>query len=153
MDGFDLKIIVCLMNRARTSWAELGNMLGLSAPAAAERVHKLEEKGTIKGYAALVDPEALGYDKAAFISVTLDRPEHRQTFLQTMSEMPQILECHHVAGDDDYILKVRSKGTRGIEQLISEKIKAIPGVIKTRTTIILSTVKETPVLPLIAEKE
>lgn len=152
MDAIDCKIVACLMRQARTTWAELGNLLGLSAPAAADRVHKLEERGTIKGYAALIDPEALGYDLAALISVTLDRPEHRHLFLQAIREMPQILECHHIAGDEDYVLKVRSQGAKGMERIISETIKSIPGVVKTRTTIILSTIKETPVLPLIEEK-
>lgn len=148
MNILDLKIIACLMQRARTTWADLGNLLGLSAPAAAERVRKLEENGVIKGYAALVDPEALGYDLMALISVTLDRPEHRTLFLKKVQELKFILACHHVAGDEDYVLKVCSKGTKGLEYLVSDEIKGIPGVAKTRTTVILSTVKDTPVLPV-----
>lgn len=147
MDSNDLKVIVRLMEQARTTWAELGNLLGLSAPAAAERVRKLEELGIIKGYSAIVDPEAVGCGLAALISVTLERPENRTLFLQKVHKLPEVQECHHVAGDMDYIIKVRCSNTRHLESLISEKLKACEGV-KTRTTVILSTVKETPVLPL-----
>ena len=148
MDNFDLKAVGQLMEKARTTWAELGALLGLSAPAAAERVHKLEERGIIKGYCAIVDPEAVGCGLAAFIAIYLERPEHRSGFLEFVQHRKEIQECHHIAGDEDYVLKVRCKGTRELEQLVSQDIKAIPGIVKTRTTIVLSTLKETPVLPV-----
>lgn len=151
MDSLDLKVIEKLMGYARSSWAELGAYLGLSAPAAADRVHKLEQRGIIRGYAALIDPEAVGLSLAAFISVTLERPEHRQEFLSLVANTPEILECHHIAGEEDYILKVRCRNTRHLELLLSEQIKSTPGIVKTKTTILLSTVKETPVLPLSTE--
>lgn len=147
-DSFDYKLITYLMKQGRSTWAELGAILGLSAPAAADRVHKLEEKGVIKGYSASVDPESVGLGIAAFISVTLDRPEHRKHFLDRIQEMTEILECHHIAGEEDYILKVRCPDTKRLEYLISEEIKSLPGILKTRTTIIMSTNKETPVLPV-----
>jgi Lrp/AsnC family leucine-responsive transcriptional regulator len=153
VDSLDLKIIKQLMERARTTWAELGALLGLSAPGAADRVRKLEERGVIKGYCALVDPEAIGYGLAAFIAVFLEKPEHRKGFLEIVQHKTEIQECHHIAGDEDYILKVRCSGTHDLERLVSEELKSIPGVVKTRTTIILSTVKETPVLPIRQEEE
>nr|WP_277882211.1 Lrp/AsnC ligand binding domain-containing protein [Oculatella sp. FACHB-28] len=73
---------------------------------------------------------------------------HRATFLQRVQELAEIQECHHVTGDDDYLLKVRCRNTRGLEQLVSENLKGLPGILRTRTTIVLSTTKETPVLPL-----
>lgn len=136
------------MTNARTTWAELGSILGLSAPAAADRVHKLEEAGMIKGYAALLDPELIGCGLAALIFVTLDRPEARGQFLKLVAGLPAIQECHHIAGDGDYVLKVRCAGTRELERLITDEIKAIPGIGRTRTVVILSTVKETPALPI-----
>lgn len=148
MDTSDTKIIQQLMNYARTTWAELGSILGLSAPGAADRVRKLEEKGVIKGYSALIDHEAVGLNLAALIAVYLDRPQHRQYFLARIQAMPEVLECHHIAGDEDYLLKIRCRNTRDLERIISDEIKSIDGVIKTRTTIILATVKETPILPL-----
>lgn len=147
MNSNDLKIIEQLMRHARTTWAELGALLGLSAPAAADRVRKLEEAGVIKGYAALINPDEIGCGLAAMIAVTLERPEVRSDFLRLVMNLAEVLECHHIAGEQDYLLKVRCSGTRDLERLISEEIKALPGI-KTRTTVILSTVKETPVLPV-----
>ncbi|QDR79436.1 Lrp/AsnC family transcriptional regulator [Sporomusa termitida] len=147
MNDHDLKIIQRLMNQARTTWADLGALLGLSAPAAADRVRKLEEMGVIKGYTALIDPEAVGYGLAALIAVTLDRSGQKPEFLQMVHTVPEIQECHHIAGAEDYILKVRCTSTRDLERLISEEIKSLPGI-RTRTTVILSTIKETPVLPV-----
>ncbi len=148
LDTNDYKIIAKLMANARVTWAELGAVLGLSAPAAAERVRKLEERGVIRGYAALVDPDAVGCGLAALVAVTLERPEHRAPFLAKVAAMPEILECHHTAGDDDYILKIRCAGPRHLERLISDDLKVLPGLLRTRTTVILSTVKESPFLPL-----
>ena len=148
LDTIDLKAVSQLMAQARMTWAELGTVLGLSAPAAADRVHKLEQRGVITGYAALVNPEALGYGLAAYIAVSLQGPEHRGGFLDKVRNTAAIQECHHTAGDEDYILKVRCTGTRDLEQLVSEELKSLPGVYKTRTTVILSTVKETPALPV-----
>lgn len=147
MNDTDLKIVQRLMTQARTTWADLGALLGLSAPAAADRVRKLEELGVIKGYTALIEPEAVGYGLAAFIAVTLDCSGQRPEFLQQVHGVPEIQECHHIAGAEDYILKVRCTSTRDLERLITEEIKSLPGV-KTRTTVILSTIKETPVLPV-----
>jgi Lrp/AsnC family leucine-responsive transcriptional regulator len=152
MDSTDSKAIARLMANARTTWADLGAFLGLSAPAAADRVRRLEERGLIKGYAVLVDPEALGYPLAALVAVSLERPEHRAAFLVKVAALPEVQECHHVAGDDDYSLKIRCRSPRHLEHILSEELKSIPGVVRTRTTIILSTVKETPVLPLAGER-
>ncbi|SMC35008.1 Lrp/AsnC family transcriptional regulator [Sporomusa malonica] len=151
MNTNDLKVIQRLMEQARATWAELGTLLGLSAPAAADRVRKLEELGVIKGYAALIDPDAIGCGLAALISVTLDRPEQKLEFLETVNRLAEIQECHHIAGAEDYVLKVRCASTRDLERLITEEIKSLPGT-RTRTTVILSTVKETPILPLKIER-
>ena len=133
------------------TWAELASCLGLSSPATAERVHRLEEQGVIQGFTALVDPEAVGCGLTAFVAVTLERPEHRHSFLQKIVEMQEVQECHHVAGEDDYWLKVRCKGTRDLERVVSDTVKSIPGVARTRTTIVMSTPKETPSPPLFSE--
>ena len=147
MDAIDIAILRRLMERARTTWAELGSLLGLSAPAAADRVRKLEEAGVIRGYAALVDPEAAGCGLGAFVSVTLERADDRRAFLDMVRSLPEILECHHVAGAEDYILKLRCADTRELERLISDRLKSVPGV-RTRTGVILSTVKEAHILPV-----
>lgn len=151
MDNNDSKVIKQLMEKGRSTWAELGTLLDLSAPAAADRVHKLEDSGIIKGYSALIDPDAIGCGLAALISVIIEQPEQRINLLRKVDELSEILECHHVAGDVDYILKVRCTGTRDLERLVSKEIKSLPGI-KTRTMVILSTLKETPILPLRLEE-
>ena len=147
-DTLDLKIIQRLMRQARMTWSDLANSLGLSAPAAADRVRRLEERGVIQGYAALINPDSLGYNLTAFISVTLERPEHRAAFLQQVEALGEIQECHHVTGEDAYLLKVRCRGAQDLERLISDDLKSLPGILKTRTAIALSTVKETTALPI-----
>lgn len=148
MDEIDIKILQQLMVQGRITWSELASLLQLSAPATADRVRRLEEKGIIQSYAALVNPELIGCSITAFIAVTLDRPAHQQGFLDLVNQLPEIQECHHVTGDDDYLLKVRCASTRSLEALISNQIKGLPGILRTRTTLALSTVKETPVLPI-----
>lgn len=150
MNKTDTKLLMRLMEKGRATWAELGAFVDLSAPAAADRVRKLEESGVIRGYAAIVNPAEAGCGLGALVSVTLERSEERGAFLELVQRMPEVLECHHVAGSEDFILKIRCTDTRALEQVISGRIKALNGV-RTRTTVILSTVKETPALPLRVE--
>ena len=147
-DLIDVKILQRLMYQGRATWAELAEHLGLSAPSVAERVRKLEVKSVITGYAALVDPAQIGYPMTAFIFITMERPRHRAEFVSAIGGIQEIVECHHLAGDDDYLLKVRCKGTADLDHLLSERLKAIPGISRTRTTIVLSTLRESVVTPL-----
>jgi Lrp/AsnC family leucine-responsive transcriptional regulator len=144
MDDLDSKIITLLSQNARISWAELAQHLGLSAPAAAERVRKLEERGAIRAYAALLNPPALGFGLQAFIAVTLGKPKHRKAFLRAVERMPEILECHHVAGEEDFLLKVCVRDTAHLDTLIAEGLREVSGVLRTKTTVVLSTAKEVP---------
>ncbi len=148
MDIQDIQALRLLMREGRSTWSELARLLGLSAPAAADRVRRLEERGVIRGYSAVVDPEAVGLGVTAFVAVTLERPEHRAGFLGWVDGAPEVQECHHVAGDCDFLLKVRCAAVRDLEAIVSEEIKGLHGVTSTRTTVVLSTRKETPVLPL-----
>lgn len=148
LDLIDYKAIQYLMAQGRITWSELAGYLELSAPATADRVRRLEERQVITGYAALVDPESIGCHLTAFIAVTLERPQYREGFLNKVHQLPEIQECHHVTGEDDYLLKVRCRTTKDLERLISQELKELPGILKTRTTIALSTLKETPVLPV-----
>ncbi|PWT90755.1 MAG: Lrp/AsnC family transcriptional regulator [Acidobacteria bacterium] len=148
MDAIDLKILKAVMRDARVNWSELAKKLGVSNPTIADRVRRLEERGVIKGYSALINPEEIGSGLAAMIAVSLEKPSHRAGFLKLVQSTEMIQECHHIAGDDDFLLKVRCGSAKELENLISEKIKSLPGVYRTRTTIVLSTVKETPILPV-----
>jgi Lrp/AsnC family transcriptional regulator, leucine-responsive regulatory protein len=149
--SLDSKALRLLMQQGRVSWTDLARHLGLSAPSAAERVHKLEERGVIRGYAALIDAEAAGYPLLAFVTVVLDRPDRRAGFLKRVATLPEIAECHHVAGEDDYLLKVRCRGTRDLDRFLVESLKSTPGVSRTRTTIVLSTAKESVSVPIAEE--
>lgn len=148
MDGLDLKVLQQLMRHARMTWSELASVLGLSAPAAADRVRRLEDKGVIQGYATLINPANLGYTLTAFVSVTLEHPQHRAAFIAKVEALPEIQECHHVTGDDDYLLKVRAQSTQDLERIISDELKSLSGIQRTRTAIALSTLKETTALPV-----
>ena len=150
IDANDSKIIRVLAENGRISWADLGATLKLSAPAAADRVRKLEERQLIRGYTALFDPEQVGAAVTAFIAVRLQRPRHRGGFIKRVLGLDGVLECHHLAGEDDYLLKVRVANLRALETFVSASLKGVEGIASTRTTIALSTVKETPTPPLSA---
>ena len=144
----DIKAVARLQTAGRESWTRLAELLGVTGPAAAERVRRLEERGVIRGYAALVDPESVGARLTAFVAVTLEHPKHRHAFLKRVDALAEVQECHHVAGDDDYLLKIRCADTKHLDHVLSEELKGVPGVLRTRTTIVLGTTKETTVLPL-----
>ena len=148
MDALDRKALPLLMKDGRITWSDLGQALGLSAPAAAERVRKLEEHGVIKGYSAILDAEALGYSLTAFVFVTLNDQRKRAAFHAGIRKLDQIVECHHVAGDDDFLLKVRCRSTRDLDRLLVEDLKGKMGIARSRTTIVLDTAKETAAIPI-----
>ena len=146
MDDLDSKILGALMADGRVTWSDLAARCEVSSPAISERVRRLEKRGIIQGYRVMVDPVQLGYDITAFVAVVLEHPAHRQTFLDYVQTTPAVQECHHIAGDGDYLLKVRCGKMADLERVLSEEIKGLPGVLQTRTSIALSTVKETTAL-------
>ncbi|MGE5231067.1 MAG: Lrp/AsnC family transcriptional regulator, partial [Deltaproteobacteria bacterium] len=110
MDTTDVAILSLLLRDGRVAWARIGERVGLTGPAVAERVRRLEQRGVVRGYAALLAPEQVGFPLTAFVSVTLETPHHRRAFLARLASLPEVQECHHVTGDDDYLLKVRCRG-------------------------------------------
>jgi Lrp/AsnC family leucine-responsive transcriptional regulator len=143
LDSLDLLVLEYLTADARITWAELAKRLGLSAPAIAERVRKLEDNGSILGYYTHISPEAIGQFILAFIAVALHNPKERPKLEQSILEQTCILECHHTTGADDYFLKVRVANPSALETLISKKLKHAAPSIRTHTTIVLSSLKET----------
>jgi Lrp/AsnC family leucine-responsive transcriptional regulator len=148
MDSIDRKLLVLLMRDGRASFADLGAKLGLSPAATAQRVKRLERNGVVSRFTAVVDADAVGLGLTALVAVGLERPKDVPAFLKRVRALPAVQECHHVAGDDDYVLKVRCRDTRDLERLVSTEIKGQRGVARTRTTIVLSTEKETTELAL-----
>jgi Lrp/AsnC family transcriptional regulator, leucine-responsive regulatory protein len=138
----DYKILDFLQNNARATQSEIAEAVGLSQPAVAERIRKLEQERVITGYFARLDGRKLGKDITAFIGVGIGHPKYNAAFAKKIRSLPDVLECHHVTGQDSYLLKVVSENTGTLDRLISEEIRTIPGVTRTHTTIVMSTVKE-----------
>jgi Lrp/AsnC family leucine-responsive transcriptional regulator len=142
MDHADSRIVDLLQRNARTTQSELARAVGLSQPAVAERIRKLEERGVITGYAARVDATKLGIDVAAFIGVGIEHPKFFEGFTKKVKDLDEVLECHRVAGEDSYLLKVKTRNTRTLDHLLVEVLRTIPGVTRTQTTIVLASIKE-----------
>jgi len=148
IDDVDTKILELLQDNARISQADVARVVGLAPSAVLERIRKLESRGIVKGYTALLDPHAVECSMLAFISVRSTEAPGDESVARALAHCPEVLELHHVAGDDCYLLKVRARDAEHIGQLLRHRFGRIPGVASTRTTIVLETVKETPRLPL-----
>lgn len=142
MDSTDRKIVDLLQDDCRVTQQEIARQVGLSQPSVADRIRKLEEAKVIVGYVARVDPRALGHDITAFIGVSIEHPKHFDTFARRVLAIPDILECHRVAGPESYLLKVRTRSTSTLDQLLVGQLRVIPGVSSTQTTIVLASIKE-----------
>lgn len=142
MDATDKILAEQLARDAQQTQAQLAQHVGLSQPAVAERIKKLEQQGVVTGYVALVDPAKLGLDVTAFIGVAIEHPKYFDAFAERVEAMEEVLEAHRVAGDDSYLLKVRTRNTGTLDRLLVEELRTIPGVTRTHTTIVLSSIKE-----------
>lgn len=121
MDEMAWKILAQLQADARLSFSELGRRIGLSTPATAERVRRLEDQGVILGYRAMVDPERVGLSVGAFIRIRLAGPESlARKLTEALERMPEVLECHRCTGDESFILKVRVESVGALEALIDK---------------------------------
>jgi len=147
LDVIDLKILYILQNKGRSRLADIAEEVELSAPAVMERVKKLEANGVIKGYQALLDSKKIGKDVTAFIGVSVGNHGDIDKFAAQMLQHHDVLECHHVTGDESFILKVKSANTGSLEKLLGE-IRSVEGVTRTVTKIVLSTAKESQTLEL-----
>lgn len=142
MDATDHLLVQLLQADGRATQLQLAKEVGLSQPATAERIRKLEDAGVITGYAAKVDATKLGRDVTAFVGVGIEHPKYFDNFTKRVLAMPEVLECHRVAGQDSYLLKVRTRNTRTLDKLLVETLRTITGVTRTFTTIVLSSSKE-----------
>ncbi len=147
IDAIDLKILQILQQHGRARLADIADEVELSAPAVMERVKKLESGGVIKGYQALVDAKKVGKDITAFIGVSIGHQRDIDGFAIQMLQYPDVLECHHVTGDESFILKVKSANTASLEKLLGE-IRSLEGVTQTVTSVVLSTTKEKQAIEL-----
>lgn len=153
IDPVDVRILDILQNNARETQADIARTVGLAPSAVLERIRKLEARGVIRGYAARLDPRALGQSTVAFVAVRGDEALAGDGIARALAEFPEVLEVHLVAGDDCYLVKVRAKDPEHLGQMLRTRFARVPGVRSTRTTIVLETVKETSSLPIARAEE
>lgn len=149
LDDQDLAILRALQTE-NLSNVELARRVNLSAPATHARVKRLETLGYIKRTVAMLDRERLGYDLLCFITVVLQmhKPDEVQKFRETIANAPEVLECHHVTGDYDYILKVALTSRQDLQRFLMDVLTPIPVIARLHTRVVLDEVKSTTELPL-----
>lgn len=146
LDSIDTKILDILQRDGRASHSAIAEAVGLSQPSVHERVKKLEQRGVIKGYSVILNPEALDLPVLAFISVRFNDYKTEDVAIALM-EVPHVLELHHVAGEDCLLVKVRCRAPTDLEHILDRIWRSGP-VAATKTTIAFSSFKETSALPL-----
>ena len=147
LDATDVAILQTLQQDCKSPLARIGELVGLSAPSVSERIEKLEQSGVIRGYSAVLGSRELGLDVTAFIGVVVETPGGIEIFEETVVSIEGVLECHHVTGHHTLLLKVKAPNTQALEMLIS-RIRTLAGVVRTETTVVLSTHTERSQLPI-----
>jgi Lrp/AsnC family transcriptional regulator, leucine-responsive regulatory protein len=150
LDQIDRKVLDILQDNAKITNAQLSKEIGLSPAPTLERVKKLETSGIIQSYHAKLDPERVGLGVTTFVMVSLvgHKKQVTDSFVDKVNKIPEIIECHHITGDGDFLLKVISKDINSYQKLMLEVINEIEEVANTKTMVILSTFKESKALPI-----
>ena len=152
MDALDRKISAQLQDDGRATHAAIGQAVGLSVSAVNERVRKLAAGGAIAATRAILDPEAMGLSVLAFLFVDLDYREDEAAVAAALARESHVLGIFHVTGAHSYLLKVIARDTTDLQRVLSERIKTLPGIVRTETFVVLETLKDTTVLPLATEE-
>ncbi len=118
----------------------IGERINMSVSAVIERIKKLEKTGIIKQYSAILDHKKIGKDMMAYVAVRIEHPQYNDAFSANIIGNPEILECHYITGDFDFLLKVVTNSSKDLERVLYD-IRCIPGVSRTRTLVVLSTFK------------
>lgn len=142
MDQIDTEILRILQTNARIQLSEISKRIHLTVPAVSERMKKLEAQDIIEKYTVKLNHEKMNYKLLAFIFVNIEKTEDIEGFRKAVGSFENVLTCHHLAGEYDYLLKVICKDTKDLESFISSQLKKIKGVQKTNTIISLSSIKE-----------
>lgn len=154
LDETDRRIVILLQKEARLSNAEIARRIGMAPSAVFERIRKLETNGVIRAYEARLNPSAVNCGLLAYVSIRSDQMATSRETEQLLAALPEIQELHHITGEDAFLAKVRVPDTEALDLLLRDKIYHIPGIRGTRTTIVLTTAKETLALPLnLAEED
>ena len=142
LDQIDYQILRIMQNNARTNNADIARELGMAPSAILERVKKLEQKDVIQQYNAKINPAALDQNLLSFIFIKTSDIIGEQGVAYLLAEIPEVQEVHDIAGDDGYLIKVRTNDAAGLVDLMRNTLGKIEGIISTRTTIVLETVKD-----------
>lgn len=153
MDGTDAEILALVQADGRMTNAEIARQIGMAPSATLDRIRKLEANGVIQGFQARIDPLSLGLAVTAFIFVDAEETSSEWSVAGKLADIPEVQEVHYIAGDDCYLVKARVTDTEMLGQLVRERIGTIDGVTSTRTSIVMTTIKETSVLPLSGQSE
>ncbi|MDD2921611.1 MAG: Lrp/AsnC family transcriptional regulator [Anaerolineales bacterium] len=150
LDDVDKAALRALQSDGKMSNTELARQINLSPPAAHARVKRLEKQGYIHRYAAVVDREKTGYDLLCFIHIGLQmhQVEQVEKFRNLTQEIPEVLECHHITGEYDYLLKVVLRNRKDLERFVVDWLTPIPGIARIHTSLVLNEIKTTTALPL-----
>ena len=150
LDEIDSTLLTILQEDARLSNAELARRVDLSATGLHKRLRRLQDAGVIARYVAVVDREAVGFDMLCFVQVTLQRhaPDAVENFRREVQTMPEVLECHHLTGEFDYLLKVAVRNRKHLEQFILHTLTPVHGMDKIRTSLVLSEIKAMAAIPV-----
>lgn len=149
LDGFDRKILDVIAVEGRISVTDLAKRIGLSKSPTQARLRRLEETGVVRGYRALFDPIRLGRDHVAFVEVKLSdtRESALSAFNGAVVQIPEVEQCHLIAGDFDYLLKVRTSGMTSYRLVLAERLSTLPHVASTSTYVAMQAVKEEAIAP------
>lgn len=142
MDPIDAKLLNLLQEDCSRSLAELSKRINLSISAVNERLKKLRARGDIRAYVALINPLTVGYTMCAFVQVLVNGKRNEQAFIESVVNMPEIQECHHVSGEFPYLLKVWARDLRHLEHLLDREIITRKGVVRTQASIVFSSPKD-----------
>lgn len=152
IDEMDRRILSLLQQDARLPNAEIARRVGMAPSATLERLRKLEERGVIQGYEVRLDPRKLGLGLTAFIYIRAQDKAGELDTGERLKQHPNVLEVHHIAGEDCYLVKVRATDTDDLGRMLRADFTQIPGVKSTRTTIVLGTLKESARMPVPEER-
>ena len=150
MDVIDSTLVQALRADGRATWAELGRLVGLSGPSVQDRVRRLEERGVITGYAAVVAPSAVGLGVSALIGLIQSDEALSEDVAAQLADVSEVEDCWFVAGDENFVVKVRAADVAALEVVVG-KLRRVRGVARTRTTVVLSTRWEGRPVPLADE--
>ena len=150
LDEIDLQVLRELQTDGRISNVELARRVNLSPPATHARIRRLQQQGYIKAAVAIVDREKLGFDLLCFIQISLQMHQLEQVerFRRAVRQMPEVLECYHLTGEYDYLLKVVIRNRQDLERFVVGNLTPLPGVARIHTSVVFSEIKSATALPI-----